>query len=86
MSAQRSTSQPSVRDKTVTARSSKRLPAAARPSPVPAKRRAGLRAPEKYAVYAGGGMNHRFALHDAMLIKDNHIVIAGGVRRGSASG
>lgn len=40
----------------------------------------GLRALEKYAVRAGGGMNHRFALHDAMLIKDNHIVIAGGVR------
>ncbi len=40
----------------------------------------GLRALEKYAVRAGGGMNHRFALNDAMLIKDNHIVIAGSVR------
>jgi nicotinate-nucleotide pyrophosphorylase (carboxylating) len=40
----------------------------------------GLRALEKYAVRAGGGMNHRFALHDAMLIKDNHIAIAGGAR------
>ncbi|KAA0697819.1 carboxylating nicotinate-nucleotide diphosphorylase [Neorhizobium sp. P12A] len=40
----------------------------------------GLRALEKYAVRAGGGMNHRFALHDAMLIKDNHVAIAGGVR------
>jgi nicotinate-nucleotide pyrophosphorylase (carboxylating) len=39
----------------------------------------GLRALEKYAVRAGGGMNHRFALHDAVLIKDNHIAIAGGV-------
>ncbi|WP_105370940.1 carboxylating nicotinate-nucleotide diphosphorylase [Neorhizobium huautlense] len=39
----------------------------------------GLRALEKYAVRAGGGMNHRFALHDAILIKDNHIAIAGGV-------
>ncbi|MCD2177891.1 carboxylating nicotinate-nucleotide diphosphorylase [Rhizobium sp. C1] len=39
----------------------------------------GLRAFEKYAVRAGGGMNHRFALHDAVLIKDNHIAIAGSV-------
>jgi len=40
----------------------------------------GLRALEKYAVRAGGGMNHRFALHDAILIKDNHVAIAGGTR------
>ncbi|MFB9949755.1 carboxylating nicotinate-nucleotide diphosphorylase [Rhizobium puerariae] len=39
----------------------------------------GLRALEKYAVRAGGGINHRFALHDAVLIKDNHVAIAGGV-------
>jgi nicotinate-nucleotide pyrophosphorylase (carboxylating) len=39
-----------------------------------------LRRLEKYAVLAGGGFNHRFGLYDAMLIKDNHIVIAGGVR------
>ncbi|MGD9866848.1 MAG: carboxylating nicotinate-nucleotide diphosphorylase, partial [Hyphomicrobiales bacterium] len=39
----------------------------------------GLRAFEKYAVRAGGGMNHRFGLYDAVLIKDNHIVAAGGV-------
>lgn len=39
----------------------------------------GLRALEKHAVKAGGGMNHRFALHDAVLIKDNHVAIAGGV-------
>jgi nicotinate-nucleotide pyrophosphorylase (carboxylating) len=39
----------------------------------------GLRALEKYAVRAGGGVNHRFALHDAVLIKDNHVAIAGGV-------
>ncbi|MBY5744815.1 carboxylating nicotinate-nucleotide diphosphorylase [Rhizobium leguminosarum] len=39
----------------------------------------GLRALEKYAVQAGGGMNHRFALYDAVLIKDNHVAIAGGV-------
>lgn len=39
----------------------------------------GLRALEKYAVRAGGGKNHRFALHDAVLIKDNHIAIAGGI-------
>lgn len=40
----------------------------------------GLRALEKYAVRAGGGANHRFGLDDAMLIKDNHIAIAGGIR------
>jgi nicotinate-nucleotide pyrophosphorylase (carboxylating) len=39
-----------------------------------------LRAIEKYAVRAGGGANHRFGLDDAVLIKDNHIAIAGGVR------
>ncbi|TIT05477.1 MAG: nicotinate-nucleotide diphosphorylase (carboxylating), partial [Mesorhizobium sp.] len=38
----------------------------------------GLRAIEKYAVRAGGGANHRFGLDDAILIKDNHIAIAGG--------
>ncbi|PWK67538.1 carboxylating nicotinate-nucleotide diphosphorylase [Aminobacter sp. AP02] len=40
----------------------------------------GLRALEKYAVRCGGGSNHRFGLDDAVLIKDNHIAIAGGVR------
>ncbi|WP_457090409.1 carboxylating nicotinate-nucleotide diphosphorylase [Microvirga sp. P5_D2] len=40
----------------------------------------GLRALEKHAVRAGGGANHRFGLDDAVLIKDNHIAIAGGVR------
>lgn len=40
----------------------------------------GLRALEKYAVRAGGGRNHRFGLDDAILIKDNHIAIAGGIR------
>jgi nicotinate-nucleotide pyrophosphorylase (carboxylating) len=50
----------------------------------------GLRALEKYAVRCGGGFNHRFGLDDAMLIKDNHIAVAGGIRavleraRGSA--
>ena len=39
----------------------------------------GLRTLEKYAVRAGGGSNHRFGLDDAMLIKDNHIALAGGV-------
>jgi nicotinate-nucleotide pyrophosphorylase (carboxylating) len=39
----------------------------------------GLRALEKYAVRCGGGVNHRFGLDDAVLIKDNHIAIAGGV-------
>ncbi len=38
----------------------------------------GLRALEKYAVRCGGGFNHRFGLDDAMLIKDNHIAVAGG--------
>ena len=40
----------------------------------------GLRALEKYAVRVGGASNHRFGLHDAVLIKDNHRAIAGGVR------
>lgn len=39
----------------------------------------GLRALEKWAVLAGGGTNHRFGLYDRILIKDNHIAIAGGV-------
>jgi nicotinate-nucleotide pyrophosphorylase (carboxylating) len=39
----------------------------------------GLRLLDKYAVRLGGGANHRFGLDDAMLIKDNHIAIAGGV-------
>ena len=39
----------------------------------------GLRFAEKYAVRAGGGANHRFGLDDAILIKDNHIAIAGGI-------
>jgi nicotinate-nucleotide pyrophosphorylase (carboxylating) len=41
----------------------------------------GLRALEKYAVRTGGGSNHRFGLDDAVLIKDNHIAIAGGVKQ-----
>ncbi|MDX6581993.1 MAG: hypothetical protein QOI10_1177 [Solirubrobacterales bacterium] len=41
----------------------------------------GLRALEKAAVAAGGGTNHRFGLDDAILIKENHIAIAGGVGR-----
>jgi len=41
----------------------------------------GLRAFEKYAVKCGGGSNHRFGLDDAVLIKDNHIAVAGGARR-----
>lgn len=39
----------------------------------------GLRALEKYAVRAGGGVNHRFGLFDGILIKDNHVSAAGGV-------
>jgi len=48
----------------------------------------GLRALEKAAVVAGGGLSHRFGLHDAILIKENHVRVAGGVgeaaRRGLA--
>ena len=40
----------------------------------------GLRALEKYAVRCGGGHNHRFGLDDAVLVKDNHIALAGGIR------
>jgi nicotinate-nucleotide pyrophosphorylase (carboxylating) len=40
----------------------------------------GLRALEKYAVRCGGGFNHRLGLDDAVLIKDNHIAVAGGIR------
>src|SRR5258705_13156774 len=39
-----------------------------------------LRALEKYAVAAGGGTNHRMGLYDAILIKDNHVRLAGGVK------
>jgi nicotinate-nucleotide pyrophosphorylase (carboxylating) len=50
----------------------------------------GLRALEKYAVAAGGGVNHRFGLFDAILIKDNHILAAGSlsaaVERARAAG
>jgi nicotinate-nucleotide pyrophosphorylase (carboxylating) len=41
----------------------------------------GLRELEKYAVRMGGGMNHRFSLSDAALIKDNHVLAAGGVAK-----
>ena len=41
----------------------------------------GLRMLEKFAVSVGGGTNHRFGLDDGVLIKDNHIALAGGVRR-----
>src|SRR5205807_6993367 len=40
----------------------------------------GLRALEKYAVKAGGGSNHRFGLYDAILLKENHIALAGGMK------
>ncbi len=45
----------------------------------------GLRVLEKYAVRMGGGSNHRFGLDDAVLIKDNHIAVAGGVAAAVAS-
>jgi nicotinate-nucleotide pyrophosphorylase (carboxylating) len=41
----------------------------------------GLRALEKYAVRCGGGVNHRMALGDAALVKDNHVSAAGGIRQ-----
>ena len=41
----------------------------------------GLRALEKYAVRCGGALNHRFGLDDAILIKDNHVAVCGGVRQ-----
>lgn len=44
----------------------------------------GLRALEKYAVRMGGGINHRFGLDDAILVKDNHLVVAGGVKEAVA--
>jgi nicotinate-nucleotide pyrophosphorylase (carboxylating) len=40
----------------------------------------GLRFAQKFAVRVGGGSNHRFGLDDAVLIKDNHVAVAGGVR------
>ncbi|MDR2014267.1 MAG: carboxylating nicotinate-nucleotide diphosphorylase [Azoarcus sp.] len=41
----------------------------------------GLRLAQKYAVVVGGGLNHRTGLYDGILIKENHIVAAGGIRR-----
>jgi nicotinate-nucleotide pyrophosphorylase (carboxylating) len=41
----------------------------------------GMRALQKYAVTCGGGVNHRMGLYDAVMIKDNHIAVAGGVRQ-----
>jgi nicotinate-nucleotide pyrophosphorylase (carboxylating) len=40
----------------------------------------GLRTLEKYAVKVGGGTNHRFGLYDAILLKENHIALAGGIK------
>ena len=40
----------------------------------------GLRALDRHAVRSGGGVNHRFGLFDAVLVKDNHIALAGGIR------
>jgi nicotinate-nucleotide pyrophosphorylase (carboxylating) len=45
----------------------------------------GLRALERYAVRCGGGTNHRFGLHDAILLKENHLRIAGGIGRATAA-
>lgn len=41
----------------------------------------GLRLAQKYAVQSGGGLNHRIGLYDGVLIKENHIIAAGGVRQ-----
>lgn len=45
----------------------------------------GLRALEKYAVGVGGGYNHRFGLYDAVMIKDNHIKVAGSIKQAVAT-
>jgi len=45
----------------------------------------GLRALEKYAVRCGGGDNHRYGLDDAVLIKDNHLALAGSIRAAVAA-
>ncbi|WP_333845090.1 carboxylating nicotinate-nucleotide diphosphorylase [Pelomicrobium sp.] len=45
----------------------------------------GLRFAQKYAVRLGGGVNHRMGLYDAILIKENHIAVAGGVREALAA-
>jgi len=45
----------------------------------------GLRMVEKYAVLAGGGYNHRYGLYDAVMIKDNHIKVAGGIAQAVAA-
>lgn len=45
----------------------------------------GLRSFQKYAVRCGGGSNHRYGLDDAILIKDNHIAVAGGVAKAYAA-
>lgn len=45
----------------------------------------GLRSLDKYAVRMGGGVNHRMGLHDAVMIKDNHIVAAGDIAKAVAS-
>lgn len=45
----------------------------------------GLRALEKYAVRCGGGVNHRFGLDDAVLVKDNHLALAGSVHAAVAA-
>lgn len=45
----------------------------------------GLRILDKYAVRMGGAYNHRFGLYDAVLIKDNHIAVAGGIREAVAA-
>ena len=49
------------------------------------KTTAGLRFLEKYAVRCGGGVNHRMALSDAALVKDNHVLAAGGISQAFAA-
>jgi nicotinate-nucleotide pyrophosphorylase (carboxylating) len=44
----------------------------------------GLRLAQKYAVFCGGGVNHRIGLYDGILIKENHIIAAGGIRQAYA--
>jgi nicotinate-nucleotide pyrophosphorylase (carboxylating) len=65
---------------TLTARFVKRLAGTSTKIRDTRKSTPGLRALEKYAVRMGGGTNHRFGLYDAILLKENHIALAGGIK------
>ena len=74
-----------VRHRHADARASSRPRPGASSSSTRARRRRRCALLEKYAVRAGGGTNHRLALDDGILIKDNHIRLAGGVARGDGA-